>query len=40
MGELRNPFGITIECVKGAIVRQPDLTAIVSAANAELRSGG
>lgn len=32
--------GVTIECVTGDIVRQPDLEAIVNAANAELRSGG
>jgi O-acetyl-ADP-ribose deacetylase (regulator of RNase III) len=34
-------FGaITIECVRGNIVVQPDMEAIVNAANAELRSGG
>ncbi len=30
----------TIECVQGNIVRQPDMEAIVNAANAELRIGG
>lgn len=29
-----------IECVTGNIVKQPDMTAIVNAANAELRPGG
>jgi O-acetyl-ADP-ribose deacetylase (regulator of RNase III) len=32
--------GVTIECVQGDIVRQPDLDAIVNAANARLRRGG
>ncbi len=32
--------GIKIECVKGNIVSQPDITAIVNAANAWLRMGG
>lgn len=32
--------GIEIECVKGDIADQPDITAIVNAANAELRIGG
>ncbi|MDZ7785474.1 MAG: macro domain-containing protein [Halioglobus sp.] len=32
--------GITLECVQGDIVRQPDMDAIVNAANAELRIGG
>ncbi len=32
--------GIKIECVKGDIADQPDITAIVNAANAELRIGG
>lgn len=32
--------GITIECVRGNIASQPDMDAIVNAANAELRSGG
>ncbi|HCL00658.1 MAG TPA: RNase III inhibitor [Candidatus Marinimicrobia bacterium] len=32
--------GITIECIKGDIVSQPDITAIVNAANAQLRMGG
>ncbi|MFW5994182.1 MAG: macro domain-containing protein [Halanaerobiaceae bacterium] len=32
--------GITLEIVKGNIVKQPDLDAIVNAANAELKIGG
>lgn len=32
--------GIKIECVKGNIASQPDITAIVNAANAQLRPGG
>jgi len=32
--------GVTIECVKGDITRQPDVTAVVNAANAWLRPGG
>lgn len=32
--------GITIECVKGNIAHQPDMVAIVNAANAMLRRGG
>ncbi len=32
--------GITIECIKGDIVSQPDITAIVNAANAQLKMGG
>ncbi|MDR4515964.1 MAG: macro domain-containing protein [Nitrosomonas sp.] len=32
--------GVTIECVQGNIVDQPDMGAIVNAANAELRTGG
>lgn len=32
--------GVTIECVKGNIAAQQDVTAIVNAANAELRIGG
>jgi len=31
---------VTIECIKGNIVSQPDITAIVNAANAQLRMGG
>lgn len=31
---------LTIGCVKGDITRQPDVDAIVNAANAELRTGG
>lgn len=36
----REFHGVTIECVQGNIVSQPDMEAIVNAANAELRSGG
>lgn len=36
----REIHGVTIECVQGDIVRQPDLDAIVNAANAALRTGG
>ncbi|MFA7668649.1 MAG: macro domain-containing protein [Burkholderiaceae bacterium] len=32
--------GIHIECVTGEIVRQPDVDAVVNAANAELMPGG
>ena len=32
--------GVTIECIRGDIVAQPDLEVIVNAANAQLRSGG
>ncbi len=32
--------GVTVECVRGDITSQEDVTAIVNAANAELRSGG
>ena len=32
--------GVTVECVKGDIARQPGVAAIVNAANAELRTGG
>jgi len=32
--------GITIECIRGNIASQPDITAIVNAANAQLRIGG
>lgn len=31
---------VTIECIKGDIADQPDVDAIVNAANAELRMGG
>ncbi len=36
----RKVSDVTIECVRGNIVEQPDLDAIVNAANAQLRSGG
>lgn len=32
--------GVTIECVQGNIANQPDMDAVVNAANAELRIGG
>jgi O-acetyl-ADP-ribose deacetylase (regulator of RNase III) len=32
--------GVTVECIKGNIAAQPEMTAIVNAANAELRIGG
>ncbi|MGM0377232.1 MAG: macro domain-containing protein [Bacteroidota bacterium] len=32
--------GITLECTRGDIASQPDMTAIVNAANAQLRIGG
>lgn len=32
--------GLTVECVQGDITRQPDLEAIVNAANAHLLTGG
>ena len=31
---------VTVECVKGDIASQKDMTAVVNAANAELRTGG
>jgi len=36
----RRISGITIECIRGDIASQPDITAIVNAANAQLRMGG
>ncbi|MDD5557126.1 MAG: macro domain-containing protein [bacterium] len=32
--------GVTVECVEGNIARQPDMDAVVNAANAALRMGG
>lgn len=32
--------GVTVECVRGDIAAQPDVDAVVNAANAELRTGG
>lgn len=32
--------GVKLECIKGDIASQPDVTAIVNAANAQLRMGG
>lgn len=32
--------GITVECIKGDIASQADITAVVNAANAQLRIGG
>ncbi|GGY04716.1 Appr-1-p processing protein [Litchfieldella qijiaojingensis] len=34
------PTQVTIECVKGDIANQPDIDAVVNAANAQLRTGG
>ncbi len=36
----REIHGVTIECLQGDISHQPDVDAIVNAANAELRMGG
>lgn len=36
----REVDGVTIECVRGDITRQPDVEAIVNAANARLTTGG
>jgi O-acetyl-ADP-ribose deacetylase len=36
----RTVHGVTVECMQGDITSQDDVTAIVNAANAELRSGG
>lgn len=36
----RNLHGVTLECVQGNIANQPDMEAVVNAANAELRPGG
>jgi O-acetyl-ADP-ribose deacetylase len=36
----RTVGGVTVECVQGDIASQQDITAVVNAANAELRSGG
>lgn len=35
-----DPDDVTIECLQGDIARQPDVEAIVNAANAQLRIGG
>src|SRR5579884_656477 len=32
--------GVTVECVTGSIADQPDVTAVVNAANAQLTTGG
>ena len=32
--------GITVDCIRGDITRQPEFDAIVNAANAQLRTGG
>ncbi|MEX0759770.1 MAG: macro domain-containing protein [Tistlia sp.] len=37
---MRNRRGVFIECVEGDIADQPDMEAVVNAANAELRIGG
>src|SRR3712207_9523396 len=36
----RAAHGVAVECLRGDITSQDDVTAIVNAANAELRSGG
>lgn len=36
----RKLFGVTVECVAGDIARQPDMDAVINAANAELCTGG
>lgn len=36
----RERSGVVVECVRGDITGQPDLDAVVNAANAELRIGG
>lgn len=36
----RKLHGLTIECTQGDIANQPDVEAVVNAANAELRIGG
>jgi O-acetyl-ADP-ribose deacetylase len=36
----RAVHGVTVECMQGNIAAQDDITAIVNAANTELRSGG
>jgi O-acetyl-ADP-ribose deacetylase len=36
----RESDGVTVECIRGDITSQEDVTAIVNAANAQLRSGG
>lgn len=37
---MRELYGVKIECVQGNIADQPDIDAIVNAANAQLRIGG
>lgn len=36
----RTLHGMTLECIRGDIANQPDMDAVVNAANAELRIGG
>lgn len=36
----RKLHGVAVECIRGNIVKQPDIDAVVNAANAELRTGG
>jgi O-acetyl-ADP-ribose deacetylase len=36
----RESDGVTVECIRGDITAQEDVTAIVNAANSQLRSGG
>lgn len=40
MTTAKNIGGVTLECVVGDIAAQPDMEAVVNAANAELRIGG
>lgn len=37
---IRKINGVTIECISGDIAAQQDITAVVNAANAQLRTGG
>ncbi len=37
---IRTIHGVVLECLRGDITAQPDMEAIVNAANAELRPGG
>jgi len=38
--QIRTDNGVILECVSGDITAQPDMDAVVNAANAELRIGG
>jgi len=37
---MARPEAVTLECVQGDIAHQPDMDAIVNAANAQLKTGG